>query len=42
MVALFGQANWWLPTWAARILRVRVPAATAQAPAGLSPVPAAK
>jgi RND superfamily putative drug exporter len=42
MVALFGRANWWLPTWAARILRVRVPAATAQAPAGLSPVPAAK
>ncbi|HXT93107.1 MAG TPA: MMPL family transporter [Trebonia sp.] len=32
MVALFGRANWWLPAWAARLLRVRVPAATAPAP----------
>jgi RND superfamily putative drug exporter len=31
MVALFGRANWWLPAWAARLLRVRVPAATAPA-----------
>ena len=27
LVSLFGRANWWLPTWAARVLRVReVPA----------------
>jgi RND superfamily putative drug exporter len=31
MVALFGRANWWLPAWVARLLRVRVPAATAPA-----------
>jgi hypothetical protein len=22
MVALFGRANWWLPSWMARLLRV--------------------
>jgi RND superfamily putative drug exporter len=26
MVALFGRANWWLPGWAARVLRVQAPA----------------
>jgi len=26
MVALFGRANWWLPSWAARVLRVPAPA----------------
>ena len=26
MVALFGRANWWLPAWAARLLRVQAPA----------------
>jgi RND superfamily putative drug exporter len=35
MVALFGRANWWLPGWLARLLRV--PAASRQAP---QPVPA--
>ena len=36
MVALFGRANWWLPTWLARVLRVPAPAAPAAlaAPAG--------
>jgi RND superfamily putative drug exporter len=28
MVALFGRANWWLPSWLARILRV--PASSAR------------
>jgi RND superfamily putative drug exporter len=37
MVALFGRANWWLPAWAARLLRVRVPAAV---PAAYLPAPA--
>jgi putative drug exporter of the RND superfamily len=39
MVALFGRANWWLPAWAARLLRVR----NAQVPATAMPasVPAA-
>jgi len=32
MVALFGRANWWLPAWAARLLRVRVPGAPVPAP----------
>jgi putative drug exporter of the RND superfamily len=38
MVALFGRANWWLPEWMARVLRVSapVPAATGQVPAGTS------
>jgi len=31
MVALFGRANWWLPSWAARVLRV--PASPARTPA---------
>ena len=31
MVALFGRANWWLPAWAARLLRL--PAAEEAAPA---------
>jgi RND superfamily putative drug exporter len=31
MVALFGRANWWLPSWAARALRV--PASPARTPA---------
>ncbi|MGH3277740.1 MAG: MMPL family transporter [Trebonia sp.] len=31
MVALFGRANWWMPTWAARLLRL--PAAGAAGPA---------
>jgi RND superfamily putative drug exporter len=26
MVALFGRANWWLPAWASRLLRVSDPA----------------
>jgi RND superfamily putative drug exporter len=40
MVALFGRANWWLPTWAARLLRVSAPAVgVAGAPATAAPVP---
>jgi RND superfamily putative drug exporter len=31
MVALFGRANWWLPAWAARLLRL--PAAEVAGPA---------
>ena len=27
MVALFGRANWWLPSWLARVLRIPAPAA---------------
>ena len=38
MVALFGRANWWLPAWSARLLRIRVPAATV--PAAHLPAPA--
>jgi RND superfamily putative drug exporter len=38
MVALFGRANWWLPSWLARPLRIRagtgVPARPEQAPTG--------
>jgi len=26
LVALFGRANWWLPSWMARVLRVKAPA----------------
>jgi RND superfamily putative drug exporter len=26
MVALFGRANWWLPSWLARVLRIPAPA----------------
>jgi putative drug exporter of the RND superfamily len=44
MVALFGKANWWLPGWLGRVLRVpvgpQVPASP-QVPAGL-PAPAAE
>jgi RND superfamily putative drug exporter len=29
MVALFGRANWWLPAWAGRLLRVPAPAPAA-------------
>jgi RND superfamily putative drug exporter len=36
MVALFGRANWWLPSWAARLLRVP-PAGTASHAAALAP-----
>ena len=40
MVALFGRANWWLPGWAARVLRVSGPAAGAPVAATPVPVPA--
>ena len=40
MVALFGRANWWLPAWAGRLLRVPVPAAGTAAPPTPVPVPA--
>ena len=29
MVALFGRANWWLPAWLARLLRIPAPAGPA-------------
>ena len=29
LVALFGRANWWLPSWLARVLRIPVPAGPA-------------
>ena len=32
MVALFGRANWWLPGWLGRALRITAPAAPATAP----------
>ena len=38
MVALFGRANWWMPSWAARLLRVRVPSATVPAASAPAPV----
>ncbi len=41
MVALFGRANWWLPTWLARALRVPPPATTAAATTAAATVPAA-
>jgi len=28
MVALFGRANWWLPGWLGRALRISVPVVT--------------
>jgi RND superfamily putative drug exporter len=37
MVALFGRANWWLPSWLARVLRIPAPTA----PAGLAAEPPA-
>jgi len=40
MVALFGRANWWLPAWAARLLRVPAPA-PAPVSALAAPVPVA-
>ncbi|HEY7278511.1 MAG TPA: MMPL family transporter [Trebonia sp.] len=40
MVALFGRANWWLPGWAARVLRVSGPAVAAPVAATPVPVPA--
>jgi putative drug exporter of the RND superfamily len=27
LVSLFGKWNWWMPTWLARVLRVREPVA---------------
>jgi RND superfamily putative drug exporter len=35
LVALFGRANWWLPSWVARVLRIPAPAYPA-GPAGLA------
>jgi RND superfamily putative drug exporter len=35
LVALFGRANWWLPSWLARVLRIPAPV-----PAPAVPVPA--
>src|SRR5689334_13480030 len=40
LVALFGRANWWLPSWLARVLRV--PAAGAADPAGSPELTAAR
>ena len=37
MVALFGRANWWLPSSLARLLRIPAPAAPAGAPAAGAP-----
>jgi RND superfamily putative drug exporter len=37
MVALFGRANWWLPAWAARLLRVPDPAAAIAPPSAAAP-----
>jgi RND superfamily putative drug exporter len=37
MVALFGRANWWLPGWLARLLRVPAVSAPAAQPAALPP-----
>jgi RND superfamily putative drug exporter len=34
MVALFGRANWWLPSWLARVLRIPAPAGPAVELAG--------
>jgi RND superfamily putative drug exporter len=42
MVALFGRANWWLPSWLARVLRIPAQAVPAPAvPAGLAAEPPA-
>jgi len=38
LVSLFGNANWWFPHWAARLLRVRD--TPTEGPAQLDPVPA--
>jgi RND superfamily putative drug exporter len=40
MVALFGRANWWLPAWAARLLRVSAPAPDAPAMTAAETTPA--
>jgi putative drug exporter of the RND superfamily len=40
MVALFGRANWWLPAWAARLLRVSGQAGLSALPTAPVPVPA--
>jgi RND superfamily putative drug exporter len=45
LVALFGRANWWLPSWLARVLRipapsVPVPAVPVPVPVPAVPVPA--
>jgi putative drug exporter of the RND superfamily len=34
LVALFGRANWWLPSWLARLLRIPAPAGPAAEPVG--------
>jgi len=41
LVALFGRANWWLPSWLARVLRIPAPAvpAVAAVAAGLGAEP---
>jgi RND superfamily putative drug exporter len=47
LVALFGRANWWLPSWLARVLRIPAPAGPAAAglaaagPAAERPAPRA-
>jgi putative drug exporter of the RND superfamily len=41
LVALFGRANWWLPSWLARVLRIPAPAVPVPAvPVPAVPVPA--
>jgi RND superfamily putative drug exporter len=40
MVALFGRANWWLPAWLSRLLRVSEPVSGPPAPPA-PPAPAA-
>jgi putative drug exporter of the RND superfamily len=38
LVALFGRANWWLPSWLARVLRIPAPAGSAAtSPAATGP-----
>jgi RND superfamily putative drug exporter len=37
MVALFGRANWWLPSWLGRMLRVPAPAVAPTAVAAIAP-----
>jgi RND superfamily putative drug exporter len=41
MVALFGRANWWLPGWLGRALRISGPAVAGPAVAAAGTVPAA-
>jgi putative drug exporter of the RND superfamily len=42
LVALFGRANWWLPSWLARVLRIPATASpTATGPAAELPAPRA-